>query len=153
MIEVFCDGACRGNGKGGKGGSSTGESAIGVIIYRNGKLIGSYGRPLGSRTSNEAEYEALIYALFWCWTLSSYNDDFNSPIIYTDSLTIYNQVQGIWNCKSQILLPLLSAVNKFREIEFNFNLIHVKRNKVHEADHLANMVLDDILIDPKTLKG
>lgn len=126
-------------------GSPTGESSLGIAVYRNGKMVGQYCRPLGQRTSNEAEYEALIHALFWCWSLSALDPAFLSPLIYTDSRVVYNQVQGIWNCKSKYLLPLLAAVEKFRESGFNFSLRHVNRRMVWEADALANMILDDVL--------
>lgn len=143
MIEVYIDGACRGNGL--DKGSPTGESSLGIAVYRNGKMVGQFCRPLGQRTSNEAEYEALIHALFWCWSLSALDPAFLSPLIYTDSLTVYKQVQGEWNCKSKYLLPLLASVNKFRESGYNFSIQHVKRRVVWEADALANMVLDDVL--------
>lgn len=141
MIECFIDGACRGNGVDGK----TGHAALGIAVYRNRKMVGQYCRPLGERTSNEAEYEALIHALFWCWTLSSVDSDFLSPTIYTDSLLVVNQVTGVWNCKSPTLLPLLQSVLKFSESGYRYRLQHVKRRNVWEADALANLVLDDIM--------
>lgn len=141
MIECFIDGACRGNGIDGK----TGDAALGIAIYRNRKIVGQYCRPLGKRTSNEAEYEALIHALFWCWSLSSLDADFLNPVIYTDSLLVHNQVTGEWNCKSPTLLPLLASVLKFNESGYNYRIQHVKRRNVWEADALANLVLDDVM--------
>lgn len=149
MIEVFIDAACRGNGVSG----STGASAIGIVIYRNRKVVGQYSRPIGERTSNEAEYEALIHSLFWCWSLSAIESDFHNPTIYTDSMTVHRQVTGAWNCKSDNLLPLLAAVLKFKENNYHFRLEHVPRKVVAEADTLANMILDDVIDYDKNPKG
>lgn len=143
MVEVFIDGACRGNGA--TKLDRDGHAAIGIAVYKNRKLAGHFCRGLGKRTSNEAEYEALIHALLWCWTLSSSDAAFRNPTIYSDSLIVVNQVNGIWRCKSPTLIPLLATVSKFVEANYEFELKHVRRRDVWEADALANLFLDDIL--------
>lgn len=140
MIEVYCDGVCRGNGV----DSPEGQSSIGIVLYDNGEFLGRFGRALGSRTSAEAEYEAVFQAVFWCWSLSGVNDRFLNPTIYTDSYQVYAQVNGKWNCKSQRLLPTLHAILALRGSGFSFALKHVKRHMVSEADELANEILDKL---------
>ena len=53
-IIVFSDGGARGN---------PGPAAIGVVIMRGNQAIGKYAESIGERTNNEAEYEAVIFAL------------------------------------------------------------------------------------------
>ena len=84
MIEVFIDGASRGQGR-----ASTGEASCAAVIFDKKKPTAQYARGLGKRTNNEAEYEALLTALLMC-SMS----DLRDPIIYSDSAVVVNQVNG-----------------------------------------------------------
>ena len=54
-IIIYTDGGSRGN---------PGPAAIGVILTdEKGKMIKEYGEKIGRGTNNEAEYEAVIFAL------------------------------------------------------------------------------------------
>ena len=54
-LIIYTDGGSRGN---------PGPAALGIVIQdTSGKLIKEYGEALGVRTNNEAEYEAVIFAL------------------------------------------------------------------------------------------
>lgn len=132
-IEVFCDGASRGQGK-----KKVGEAACAVVVYKNRKKIAQFARGLGARTNNEAEYEALIAGLLICSMA-----DFFDPIIYTDSAVVANQVNGKWRCKNDALIPLLMTIEDIKE-EFNFKLVQVDRSYVWEPDALANEFLDSL---------
>jgi ribonuclease HI len=132
-IEVFCDGASRGQGQ-----KKMGEAACATTIYKNRKKVAQFARGLGPRSNNEAEYEAVIAGLLIC----SMGDLLN-PIIYTDSAVVANQLNGKWKCKNDSLLPLLMTIEDIRD-EFNFKIIQVERSFVWEPDSLANEFLDTL---------
>jgi len=133
MIEVFIDGASRGQGK-----ASTGEAACAAVIFDKKKPAAQYARGLGKRTNNEAEYEALIAALLMC-SMSDYRD----PIIYSDSAVVVNQVNGTWACRNARLVPLWLSVKEIQK-EYRFRLVQVPRAKVAIADKLANRFLNNL---------
>jgi ribonuclease HI len=132
-IEVFCDGASRGQGQ-----KKFGEAACGVVVYKNRKKIAQFARGLGPRTNNEAEYEAVIAGLLICSMADLYD-----PIIYTDSAVVANQVNGKWKCKNDALMPLLMTIEEIRS-EFNFRVVQVNRSFVWEPDSLANTFLNEL---------
>ncbi|MFN9111767.1 MAG: ribonuclease HI family protein [Bacteroidota bacterium] len=132
-IEVFCDGASRGQGQ-----KKFGEASCATVVYKNRKKVAQFARGLGARTNNEAEYEAVIAGLLIC-SLS----DFVDPIIYTDSAVVANQINGNWQCKNEALVPLLMTVQDIRE-EYSFRVVQVKRAFVWEPDMLANQFLDQL---------
>lgn len=132
-IEIFVDGASRGQGQ----SKEPGEAACAVVVYNKRKKIAQYARPLGRRSNNEAEYEALIAGLLIC----SMSNEIINPIIYSDSSLVVNQVNGKWECKNENLIPLLLSVKIIKE-EYTFRLVQVPRAYVHEADTLANACLD-----------
>lgn len=132
-IEVFCDGASRGQGK-----KKIGEASCATVVYKNRKKVAQFARGLGKRSNNEAEYEAVIAGLLIC-SMS----DFIDPIIYTDSAVVANQINGKWKCKNDALAPLLMTVLDIQE-EYKFRVIQVPRNLVWEPDALANQFLDQL---------
>ncbi len=134
-IEVFCDGASRGQGQ-----KKTGEAACSVVVYKNRKKIAQFSRGLGPRSNNEAEYEAVIAGLLICAMA-----DLIEPIIYTDSAVVANQINGKWECKNKSLIPLLMTIEDIRS-DYNFRVVQVPRAFVWEPDALANSFLDDLEI-------
>lgn len=132
-IEVFCDGASRGQGQ-----KRLGEAACAVVVYRNRKKIAQFARGLGARTNNEAEYEAVIAGLLICSMA-----DLVDPIIYTDSAVVANQVNGRWKCKNEALVPLLMTIEEIKA-EYNFRVVQVARSFVWEPDALAKTFLDSL---------
>lgn len=134
LIQVYCDGASRGQGQGGMG-----EAACAVVIYKNHREVVRFARGLGKRTNNEAEYEAVIAALLMC----SSDPDYKDPIIYSDSAVVVNHVIGKWECKNDALLPLLMTVKEIQS-EYRFRIQQVPRKEVHEADSLAKQFLDQL---------
>lgn len=138
-IEVFCDGASRGQGQ-----KRFGEAACAVVVYKNKKKVAQFARGLGPRTNNEAEYEAVIASLLIC-TMS----DFIDPIIYTDSAVVANHVNQKWACKNPSLVPLLMTIEEINS-EYRFRLVQVPRVMVSEPDALANQFLDQLQIRKET---
>jgi ribonuclease HI len=141
-IEVFCDGASRGQGQ-----KKFGEASCAVVVYKNRKKVAQFARGLGARTNNEAEYEAVIAALLIC-SMS----DFVDPIIYTDSAVVANHVNGKWECKNASLVPLLMTIQDIRE-EYSFRVVQVDRSFVWEADYLANAFLDQLKKKKESIKS
>ncbi len=132
-IEVFCDGASRGQGQ-----KKIGEASCAAVVYKNRKKVAQFARGLGKRSNNEAEYEAVIAAL-----LIRSMSDFLDPIIYTDSAVVANQINGKWKCKNEALMPLLMTIEDIRQ-EYKFRVVQVPRNLVWEPDGLANEFLDQL---------
>ena len=132
-IEVFCDGASRGQGQ-----KKFGEAACAAVVYKNKKKVVQFARGLGRRTNNEAEYEAVITGLLIC-SMS----DFIDPIIYTDSAVVAHQVNGKWQCKNKALIPLLMTIEEIKS-EYRFRLVQVPRNLVWEPDRLSNQFLNQL---------
>lgn len=132
-IEVFCDGAARGQGQ-----RRVGEAACAAVVYRNRKKIAQFARGLGPRTNNEAEYEAVIAGLLICSMA-----DLMDPIIYTDSAVVANQINGRWKCKNESLIPLLMTIEEIKA-EYNFRVVQVARSFVWEPDALAKTFLDTL---------
>jgi len=132
-IEVFCDGASRGQGQ-----KKIGEASCAAVVYKNRKKVAQFARGLGKRSNNEAEYEAVIAGLLIC-SMS----DFLDPILYTDSAVVANHINGNWKCKNKSLLPLLMTVQDIKE-EFKFRIVQVQRNFVWEPDNLCNQFLDTL---------
>lgn len=137
-IEVFCDGASRGQGQ-----KRFGEASCAAIVYKNRKKVAQFARGLGPRTNNEAEYEAVIAGLLIC-SMS----DLVDPIIYTDSAVVANQISGKWKCKNSSLMPLLMTIEDIKS-EYNFRVLQVPRSFVWEADALANTFLDELELRKK----
>jgi len=132
-IQAFIDGATRNQGTGRKT-----DSACACVIYHNRKEVVRFARPIGSRTNNAAEYEALIQCLLIC-SMS----DFNRPIIYSDSAVVVNHTKGIWKCRSEDLLPYYMTVKQLQE-ENPFDIVQVPRDKVWLPDRLCNEALDQL---------
>lgn len=134
VYEIFVDGASRGQGR-----EKLGLASCAVVIYRNQKLVGQFARGLGRRTNNEAEYEAVLTGLIMAWAA-----DLKDPLIWSDSQLVVNQVNGIWQCHHESLLPLLLSIREIQE-EFRFRLQYVPRKNVGDADYLAKAFLDQLI--------
>lgn len=130
-IQCFIDGAARNQGS-----SRLNDAAAACVIYKNRKEFARYARPLGCRTNNAAEYEALIQCLLLCTM-----NDFNRPIIYSDSAVVVNHTLGKWKCRSEDLLPYYIAVKSI-QAEYVFDIVQVPRDKVWLPDMLCNEALD-----------
>jgi ribonuclease HI len=140
--EVFIDGASRNNGVVGR----EIEAACACVIYKNRKEVVRFARGLGSRTNNEAEYEALLAAL-----LLLVMSDLSRPIIYSDSAVVVNQVKGLWACRAPGLLPLYLSVKEIEQ-QYPFDLRQVSRNRVFLPDELCNQFLDQLEAEKQILK-
>lgn len=128
-IVVYTDGGSRGN---------PGPAAIGVVI--NDKEYGEY---LGEKTNNQAEYEAVIFALKKTKQLIGKAKAKESEIeIRMDSELVVKQLNGEYKILEENLQPLFIKVWNlkfdFKKVEFR----HVPREENKGADRLVNKVLD-----------
>lgn len=126
---VFIDGASRGN---------PGDAGAGVYIKKGNDVVVKAGFFLGTKTNNEAEYLALLLAIFF---LKKEVASDESTIIYSDSLLIVQQMKGVFKVKKQEMRALHTMA-----VQESFGLFisyeHVPREKNHRADELANEGVD-----------
>ncbi len=132
LINVYCDGASRGN---------PGDASIGVIAYTDStkeKVLFTISKAIGKETNNVAEWTALLFALEKCLELGE-----KEISVYLDSELVVKQMNGVYKTKHPDLIDIKKKVDKhkleFSKIEF----IHIPREKNKEADKLANRALDE----------
>ena len=117
---IYTDGGSRGN---------PGPSALGVVIEdENGKILKEYSRYLGEATNNQAEYEAVIFALQKAKQLK-----IKELEIRTDSELIGKQFMGKYKIKDPDLQQLFIKA-------WNLRLDYDRADK--KADKLVNQELD-----------
>ncbi len=136
-ISIYTDGGSRGN---------PGKAAVGVVFCNEkGDVVKSFGKYLGNGvTNNEAEYEAVIFAL------EKFKKTFGKAIakvaevnIYTDSELLTKQVKGIYKIENEKLIPLFIKLWNLR-IDFKkVKIFHISRNKNKKADRIVNETLDE----------
>lgn len=128
-VEIYIDGAARGN---------PGEAGIGVFIKETKDKTREIKKYLGTKTNNQAEYAALIEAL------ESVKELLNRPIrVYTDSLLVANQVNGVWKVKHAAISILNKQVKTLLKDFQDITIRHIPRELNIEADRLANLAIDE----------
>lgn len=129
---IFSDGGARGN---------PGPAAIAfVVLSDKGQVLMANSRFIGTRTNNQAEYEALIAALKSAVALHA-----EEVICHLDSELVVKQVTGEYRVKNSDLRKMW---NKVRELNGHFkkvSFISVPRTNIHiqKADALVNEALDE----------
>jgi ribonuclease HI len=130
-VDIYIDGAARGN---------PGEAGIGVHIIEESGSTREIKKYLGTRTNNQAEYSALITAL------ESADDYRNREIrIFTDSLLLANQMNGLWKVKHPEIKELYRKAKTLIEGFRRVTISHIPREENGEADRLANLAIDEYL--------
>jgi ribonuclease HI len=124
------DGASRGN---------PGESGIGIICRDNeGNVVFSGGGYIGTATNNVAEYEALIACLRRAQALPC-----TKLVLSSDSELMVRQIRGQYRVKDKNLQRYYQLVKQLlASAPFRFEIVHIEREKNHEADQLANAGID-----------
>jgi len=129
---IFSDGGARGN---------PGPAAIAfLILSENGQVLMANSRYVGSRTNNQAEYEALIAALESAVTLNA-----EEIICHLDSELIVKQLNGEYKVKNSELRKLWRKVHELSSHFKKVNFINVPRTniQIQKADALVNKALDE----------
>jgi len=127
-VEVFCDGASRGN---------PGEAGIGVVIREKTRTLFEISDYIGKATNNVAEYLALIRGLEEALLAGA-----NEASFFCDSELLVKQIKGEYKVKNEGLRPLhlhaLALIKKFKK----FEIFHKIREENQHADELANLGID-----------
>jgi len=129
-LTINTDGGARGN---------PGPAAIGVVMKNEkGDVLLAEGKYIGETTNNQAEYQAVIFALEKAHALGGTDLRFN-----LDSELVVKQLNGEYNVKNQDLAVQFMKIwnwrSKFKSVEFK----HVYREKNKEADEMVNRALDE----------
>lgn len=140
-LIVYTDGGSRGN---------PGEAALGVVVCdEKGNVIKEYGERLGIKTNNEAEYEAVIFALKKIKALFGKERTKKMEINFKmDSEFVMKQLLGEYKVEEERMFPLFIAVWNLKMDFAKVAFSHVPREKNKEADRLVNEALDN---EPKRL--
>jgi len=133
-IIVNTDGGSRGN---------PGFAAIGVVITGIGKEIKEYSDFIGTKTNNEAEYQAIIFALKKVRQLAGRDNLAKVEVeIQTDSELVARQLRGEYKIEEKSLQPLFMEIWNLR---FDFPRVifkEIPREDNQRADRLVNACLD-----------
>ena len=120
---AWIDGASSGN---------PGPSGCGVIIKKDGQILGRWRKHLGKTTNNVAEYMGLIVALEKARELG-----LKALVVKTDSELLYRQMTGIYKVKTPHIKDLYEKVQELRKGFSYLRVYHIPREKNSEADKLA----------------
>ena len=127
--NIFIDGASRGN---------PGKAGAGIYILKNKNFFAGHGFYLGTKTNNEAEYYALLLAIFLIKNEASLQDRIH---IVSDSQLLIKQMLGIYRVKKPELQTFYT-IAKQEGYDLNITFEHVLREKNTHADALANQGVD-----------
>lgn len=135
-IIIYTDGGSRGN---------PGPAAIGVVINNDkGKTLKEYSKTIGKATNNEAEYEAVIFALKKTKALFGKKNVKNYQLeIRSDSELLVFQMTGKYKIKEENIQKLFiqtwNLVIDFSKVEFEA----IPREKNVLADRLVNQAFNE----------
>lgn len=130
-LTTYSDGGARGN---------PGPSAIGIVLCNEqGEVVQEASKSIGERTNNQAEYEAMLFALETARTLKA-----TRLHCFADSELIIFQLQGRYRIKDNHL-KLLSEKVKSLMTQFEaitFQQVPRSHPMITRADKLLNQTLD-----------
>jgi ribonuclease HI len=134
-IIIYTDGGSRGN---------PGPSAIGVVFCNEKEeIFKKYSELLGESTNNEAEYQAIIFALKKFKQVFGKKLAQNSEVeIRSDSELIVKQLNGEYKILEEkiqsLFLETWNLKLDFQKVKFKL----IPREKNREADRLVNEAFD-----------
>lgn len=135
-IVINTDGGAIGN---------PGPAGIGVVIQTKEKFpkVKKYSEYIGESTNNEAEYQAVIFALKKVKQLFGKKNAKNLEIdCFLDSELLAKQLNGEYKIKEKNLQPLFIEVWNLK-IDFkNVKFIHIPREQNKEADELVKQAIN-----------
>ncbi len=136
---AFVDGASRRN---------PGQSGAGIFIQKDGQTVVSEGFYLGIKTNNQAEYLALLIALYF---INQYASETDIIRIASDSELMVKQIKGIYRVKNEGLAPLFRMAKTYCA-SYPIEMLHVLRDSNKKADALANKGVDSKKRVPEKFK-
>ena len=135
-IIIYTDGGARGNpGIAGAGAYITDES---------NSEIKRISQPLGVRTNNWAEYEAIILGLSTVKKILGKNATKETEIeVRSDSELVVKQLNGEYQIKEESLFSQFIKIWNMKVAVFGtITFTHIRRELNKEADKLANEAMD-----------
>lgn len=131
---IHTDGGARGN---------PGPAGIGVVIEGAGE-IKKYGEYVGEATNNEAEYQAVIFALKKLKQLIGKEKAKSEAEveIHLDSELLASQLNGEYKIKEKGLQKLFLQVWNLKQDFKSVAFRHIPRENNKGADKLVNQALD-----------
>jgi ribonuclease HI len=145
LVIINCDGLCEPNpgGVATYGWLAVSGATNNVLIEKSGLVTVGDGA-----TNNLAEYRALLDALVWCERKAAFFLAYKKQVeIRTDSQLVVSQVNGLWKCNSDNLLPLLNmargAIKRLDGQGVVINLKWVPREENEAADSLSGRAYTD----------
>jgi ribonuclease HI len=145
-IIIYTDGGSRGN---------PGPGAIGVILSdEKGKVIKEYAEKIGRATNNEAEYEAVIFALQKAKLLFGKKQIKEMDLeIRMDSEFVFKQMNGKYKILDRRIEQLFLKTWNLK-IDFgNVKFVYIPRASNTEADKLVNRAMDSKTKESNGLPG
>jgi ribonuclease HI len=129
-LIIFTDGGARGN---------PGPSGCGAVLKNEeNETIAEISRYIGQATNNQAEYQAVIFALEKAADLKA-----EELVFYLDSELLVKQINGQYKVKNQELQKLFIKVFNKKAVFKKTSFFHISREKNKEADKLANLAMDN----------
>src|SRR5882762_5031526 len=133
LLHTYSDGGARGN---------PGPAAIGVVLCdERGKIVHEASKSIGHRTNNQAEYEALLFALQLARQRKA-----RRLRCHADSELLIYQLQGSYRIKDAGLKTLSEKVKSLAS-EFEsvtYRQIPREHPMIARADKLLNQTLNRI---------
>jgi len=132
---VYTDGASRGN---------PGPASIGIVICDDkGKVLKEYSKEIGIASNNEAEYQAVIFALKKLKALYGKKKIKDGEVeIRSDSQLLVSQLNGKYKILDEKIQKLFIQVWNLKIDYGNLKFVLISREKNNLADKLANQALD-----------
>ncbi len=131
---IYTDGGARGN---------PGPAAIGVVI-KTPLEVKKYGEYIGQATNNDAEYQAVIFALKKLKQLIGKEKAKTEAEVevHLDSELLERQLNGEYKIKEKNLQQLFLEVWNLRQDFKSVVFKHIPREDNRGADKLVNQALD-----------
>jgi len=128
-LKIYTDGGARGN---------PGPAAFGVVIEdKDGKIVGKFSKYLGETTNNQAEYQAIHFALEKAKEMGA-----SEVELFSDSELIVNQLNQDYKIKNEELGKWFLKIWNLRAEIGKVSFTHIRREKNKMADKLVNLELD-----------
>lgn len=133
-IIIHTDGGARGN---------PGPAAIGVVI-KGPVEIKKYSEYIGQATNNDAEYQAVVFALKKLKQLIGKEKAKTEADVevHLDSELLERQLNGEYKIKGKNLQQLFLEVWNLKQDFKNISFKHIPREDNRGADKLVNQALD-----------